>query len=171
MHACMHCPASYCWPSGSEWWINYTAASYLTVDYESYFPPEVSSVSWYPTCPYPYVEATTPRQGEPVAIRAIVHGSDLESVQLSYRANGGNWWNTSCTSGLPGSWFAYIPGQLGNTTVEFFVTVYDSIGETDASSLYTYVVQSLLVGDIDGDGDVDIFDIVMAATNYGKTYP
>jgi hypothetical protein len=30
-----YCPASYCWPAGSTWWINYTAASYLTIDYNA----------------------------------------------------------------------------------------------------------------------------------------
>ena len=35
-----YCPASYCWPAGSMWWINYTAASYLTVDYVADPEPE-----------------------------------------------------------------------------------------------------------------------------------
>jgi hypothetical protein len=27
------CPAAYCWPAGSTWWVNYTAASYINVNY------------------------------------------------------------------------------------------------------------------------------------------
>jgi len=33
-------PGSWNWPAGSEWWINYTAASYLTVDYDA--EPEIT---------------------------------------------------------------------------------------------------------------------------------
>jgi hypothetical protein len=29
------CPAAYCWPAGSEWWINYTAVPYMTIDYNT----------------------------------------------------------------------------------------------------------------------------------------
>jgi hypothetical protein len=36
-------------------------------------------------------------------------------------------------------------------------------------ALQGYTVRSLLPGDIDGDGDVDIFDIVAAANNYGDS--
>jgi hypothetical protein len=29
------CPAPWCWPAGSMWWINYTAASYMTIEYDA----------------------------------------------------------------------------------------------------------------------------------------
>jgi hypothetical protein len=29
------CPNPWCWPAGSGWWVNYTAASYLTIDYNA----------------------------------------------------------------------------------------------------------------------------------------
>lgn len=31
------------WPQGSEWWVNYTAASYLTVDYNAIAPPTIDA--------------------------------------------------------------------------------------------------------------------------------
>jgi hypothetical protein len=34
------------WPSGTEWWINYTAASYVTVDYKADFDPRPYSVEF-----------------------------------------------------------------------------------------------------------------------------
>jgi hypothetical protein len=30
-----YCPDTYCWPVNSTWWVNYTAASYLTIDYNA----------------------------------------------------------------------------------------------------------------------------------------
>jgi len=29
------CPAEYCWPDGTEWWLNYTAVPYMTIDYNT----------------------------------------------------------------------------------------------------------------------------------------
>jgi hypothetical protein len=29
------CPADYCWPDGTEWWINYTAVPYLDINYNT----------------------------------------------------------------------------------------------------------------------------------------
>jgi hypothetical protein len=30
-----YCPAAYCWPAGTEWWINYTATVYFDIDYNT----------------------------------------------------------------------------------------------------------------------------------------
>ena len=38
---CLGCPGD--WPPGSEWWINYTAASYLTVNYDTPTLPAASA--------------------------------------------------------------------------------------------------------------------------------
>lgn len=74
-------------------------------------------------------------------------------------------WNAS--SGL---WETSIPGYPGNCSVEFFVISRDVAGNLAVGVTHGYVVRSLLVGDVDGDGDVDIFDLVRVAGNYGESW-
>jgi len=139
-------------------------------------PPEIVSVEWIPACPYPFVPAITPRQGEPVVVNANVSeetgGSGLDFVQLSYRADGGEWWNMSMKFNATSSlWTSIIPGQLSNTTVEFFITALDTNENMNTTELFSYEVRYVMAGDLDGNGEVDIYDIVMVANNYGKIYP
>lgn len=51
---CIDLPSD--WPAGSEWWVNYTAASYLTVDYNACLPSSspVADFTEYPKRPYVY---------------------------------------------------------------------------------------------------------------------
>lgn len=66
---------------------------------------------------------------------------------------------------------AFLVCTLSPSTVEFFLTAVDDSNNIQESAMYFYVVQHLLTGDIDGDGDVDIFDVVRVTVNYGKEYP
>ena len=71
----------------------------------------------------------------------------------------------NATSGLRG---AVIPGIPGNCNIEFFVAAQDFMENFEVGEIQSYSVRSLFLGDIDGDGDVDIFDMVRMASNYGQ---
>ena len=50
----------------------------------------------------------------------------------------------------------------------FFIRAKDNSGNYGNSSLYSYTVKSLILGDANRVGKVDIMDIAMVAINFGK---
>jgi hypothetical protein len=128
------------------------------------------SITLIPTCPEPFVNSSTPRCWEPVYVTAKPLTSGVENAILSYRVDGSEWWNTTMiyneTNGL---WSTTIPGQPGNSAVEFFLTAYDKTGNKKTTQSYSYAVKDLIVGDLNGDGTVNIIDIATVARNFGKT--
>lgn len=150
--------------------IGSSSNTYFTVDTA---PPTFEAVSWIGLSPYPYVPSPIIRAGEPALVTAtITDPSGVPQVTICYRVDNGSWWNGTMTYNSTDSlWTCTLPGQIGEQTVEFFITAYDTFEQTASTPLYSYDTYSLLIGDVDGDGDVDIFDIVKAAGNYGKTLP
>jgi hypothetical protein len=139
-------------------------------------PPQITSVQWIPTCPYPLVLSSTPRQGEPIEVRANVieeaEGSGINYVRLIYRADADLWQNATMSyNSTLGLWTTILPGQRGNATVEFYITASDNAGNLAASYLHSFSVKALITGDINGDGAVTILDVVLCTANYGKTQP
>jgi hypothetical protein len=69
-------------------------------------------------------------------------------------------------------WTQTIPGQSNNTdAVEFFIQAYDNLGNMEISSLCTFQIKHLLPGDMNGNGSVDLSDLVIMAQHYGQSYP
>jgi len=62
----------------------------------------------------------------------------------------------NATSGL---WIILLPGQIGNVTIEFYIKAYDKAGSTIISSTHSWETKSLVLGDLDADGDVDEDDL------------
>jgi hypothetical protein len=170
-----------------------------SVDYSDWLPvppqpidrdaPEIASIVWKRTRPLnqddPY-DATAlwpqPRINEPVRVYVNVTDdtspvpSGVDKVLLSYRVNVGEWWNTTLTlvmmyNATSGNWTALIPPQPANSTVEFFIQAYDKAGNSNMSSGKPYQVKNLPIGDVNGDGKVDIKDILQVAKKYGQTDP
>jgi hypothetical protein len=112
-----------------------------------------------------------PRQWEPVLVEANVSneaGVSGAVVELSFRVNSSVWWNMSMAfNATTGLWTTTIPGQPGNSTVEFLIQAYNNAGNA-TSSTYTYNVKALLPGDINGDGVVDSSDLYIFGLNWGK---
>ena len=133
------------------------------------WPNDHMRIHWTPTSLYP-VPSSVPRQGEPVLVTAsvIVDSNETNSVILSYRVDEGEWWNTTMEYTQPCNlWACTIPGQSGNTTVEFYIYSYDHVGNIIPSSVYSYEVLSLFESDVNGDGKVRVDDILKVATDFG----
>lgn len=112
------------------------------------------------------------RPGEPVYVTAnVTDDREVAVVQLFYRIDGECWNTTMVYNETSCLWATVIPGQLGNTSVEFFIYGRDSVGNEAASSVYSYNVKRLIIGDLDGDGDVDLYDAVTLLTHYGQKDP
>jgi len=134
-------------------------------------PLTIHAVNYVPTCPYPFVNSSVPRQGEPVYVEANITGlTEYGKVLISYRSSGSPWWNTTLTYNTTSTlWETVIPGQAGNATVEFFIRAFNDVRSIETSPFYSFAVKSLFAGDINGDGKVNILDAIVLAGNFGKT--
>jgi hypothetical protein len=136
-------------------------------------PPEILSVEWTPTCPYPYLPSNQTRVNEPTQITANVtepvSESGVANVQLSYRVDSGEWWNTTMTYNMTtGLYTTTIPGQLGNSTIDFLLTASDNSGNMIQTSVCTFNVKALIAGDIDGDGHVFLYDLTILGSHWDE---
>jgi len=141
---------------------------------EDYTSPTIYEVEWTPTAPFPFVPSSVPRKGEPIHTVANVSeeagGSGLDYVMLSYRVDSNPWSNTTMMFNLTSQlWEATIPGQLGNTTVEFHIIAYDNAKNAATSSTHSYDVRALPTADINGDGIVNMLDLYIAAIHFSET--
>lgn len=129
------------------------------------------AVGWRPTCPLPYVPSNITRADEPTLVEANV-SSPINAMHLSYRVDGGEWWNTSTKyNATMNSWRTEIPGQSNDSrTVEFFVIAYGDSGSLQ-SPTYSFSIRALLGSDINGDGRVDVRDVAYVCKDYGKKGP
>jgi hypothetical protein len=67
------------------------------------------------------------------------------------------------TSGL---WTRIIPAQSGNSTIELFITTCDVAGNWATSSLTSYKVKPLPLGDVNGDGVTNMRDIAFLVLHF-----
>lgn len=135
-------------------------------------PLEILTVDWTPMSPPPYTPTGTPRINEPVQVTADIDDANIDQVELCFRRVGEPWYAVSMVfNSTLGLWIQTIPGQPDPCVIEFRVDVTDHYGRTASSLTYQYTLHLVLTGDIDGDSDVDIFDVVRVASNYGQSYP
>jgi hypothetical protein len=130
--------------------------------------PQINNVSMFGTSPPPYVHSNETRTNEPVVVKANV--SNAAQVLLKFSKQSEDWFNVSMVyNASEDLWVQTIPGQVNSCTVNFMVEALDMYGFGTSSILYSYDVKGLFAGDINGDGQVDIFDAILLAANYGKT--
>lgn len=170
-------PQYYCFDSFLvQKWCDQEPA-HSTWQMEQTISPRIFTVAWIPANPYPYIENySLPRQWEPFLIVANISddagGSGLSLVRVCYRVDSSEWWNTTLAfNATTGFWTTKIPGQPGGSLVEFFVAATDKAGNTNVSGVDSYYAKILLLGDLNGDGKVDLKDVYMVHRNYGKTSP
>ena len=156
---------------------NWAESATYSYTIEDFVPPSIVTVNWKPTNPWPYVPSNVTRTNEPTLITANVtepiNASGTQGVMLCYEVDAGGWWNTTMTyNATTQLWIQTIPGQPNSTnTVEFFIQAYDNVGNMNTSSIYNYQINHLLLGDVNGDGKVDMRDIGTVARHFGEHYP
>lgn len=136
-------------------------------------PPEIVSVTCTPACPPPLVSSSIPRDGESACVQAAVDdASGVAEVLLRFRADSGEWWNSTMNlNATTNLWTAIIPGYSGGAMIEFCLEAFDAVGNRKTGSTYDYVVIVLMPGDINGDGVVDVHDLRLLGKDYGETSP
>jgi hypothetical protein len=135
--------------------------------------PQIQNISLTPTCPYPFVPSNSTRANEPVLVTANVTdalgASNISAVLLYYRANAEDWWNTTMTyNTTSGLWARMIPGQLGNSTIELFISAGDVGGNWATSSVTNFTVKPLPLGDVNGDGVTNMRDIAFLILHFNE---
>jgi hypothetical protein len=135
--------------------------------------PNIVSVDCISTRPYPYVSSNVTRTNEPTMITANVsqpiNGNAITMVSLFYRINSGEWWNHTMTLNTTSNlYFALIPAQQGNSSVDFYITASDQNGNASSSSIYTFTVKTLPAGDVNGDGVINMRDITFDIIHFNE---
>jgi len=133
--------------------------------------PQIVSVVFAPMNPPTYVQSNTTRSNVPVLVTANVTEPDrVNNIVLCYEADNSSWWNTTMTyNSTTQMWTQAVPGQPNSVdAVHFFIQVYNDLGDVQTSTIMTYAIQHLPLGDINGDGKVDIRDIAVVAKHFGE---
>lgn len=161
----------YAYNSSIQNWAESSTYSYTVSDNIS---PNVSFVGLQGTSPYPLAPSTNIRQGEPFTVTANASdiGSGINYVMISYENNvtsQGRWTNTTMAyNSTTGLYSAILLGQPSGATVLLFITAYDNAENQATSSTTVFLVQTQVPGDINGNGVVDLTDLVILALHYGQ---
>lgn len=166
------------WPAGSEWWVNYTAASYLTIDYNAFAPPVVDAIvdifpdalnllsqgTWF----FCNIELPKTYNACNIAVSSIRLNNTIP-VNLAAPVEIGDYDNDNASDLM----IAFNRTELIEYVISKGVT-YGNITLTLAGKLHkigsfngsvTLKVSSL-IGDVNCDKIVDISDIILASKSY-----
>ena len=123
------------WPAGSEWWINYTAASYLTVDYD---------IESQPVEPEPYI--THPLNGSligdsvlNISVVEMNLALNIVSTTFEHSTDGLNWTTINVDSyGLDGWGTTWNLSELSEGSYFVKTTMTNNVTQTgeDTSQIY-----------------------------------
>ncbi len=154
---------------------NYAESVIFNYTIKDFKPPDIIGIMSRPLSPDPYVDSGIARQYEPTLISANVtepaDASGVSNVILSFTADGVTWTTTLPYNATTGLWSAQIPGYQANTHCRFWISAIDKAGNSRTSDIYGFDVQQLPVGDVNGNGIVDIYDVIIVASHFGQHYP
>lgn len=167
------------WPAGSEWWVNYTAASYLTVDYNAIAPPVINAtLDIYPNglnlhskgkWVFGHIELPEGHNASDIAVSTIMLNNTVP-VDLAAPVEVGDYDNDNVSDLMitfnRTEIVKYIISRgtsYGNVTL---ICKGDFHKMASFTGSVTVKVSSLL-GDVNCDGIVDIYDVVMMLSIYG----
>ena len=173
---CIECP--YDWPAGSEWWVNYTAVSCLTVDYNA-FAPLVSDAKlsirpnalnlqskgkWF--CGH--IEFSQYHDVKNIDISTLLLNKTA-SVDSKAPIEIGDCDNDT----LPDLTVSFNRTEITQLIVSENITngnvVLAATGEPyriNSFNGHDAILVSSLIGDVNCDGTVNIYDIILASTSY-----
>lgn len=104
-----------------------------------------------------------------VNVSEPVNASGVKEVLLSFRNGSPNWWNTTMSyNNATGLWTVALGVRLiANQTIEYRITATDKAGNSAIVSII-YQAPQWWIADLNCDGVVDIFDIVIIALQFGE---
>jgi len=172
-------PTPWDWPAGSEWWVNYTTASYLTVDYNAVAPPVINvTLDIHPDAlnlqskgkwVFCYIEFHERYNVSDIDVSTIML-NDTVPIDLAAPIEVGDYDNDSVSDLMIAfnrtEIVEYIISKgvtYGNVTLAFTGKL-DKIVSLRGSDA---IEVSSLVGDVNCDGEVDLYDLVMMLSIYG----
>jgi hypothetical protein len=170
---------SWDWPAGSEWWVNYTAASYLTVDYTAIAPPVIhatldispnalnlqSKGEWF----FSHIELPEGHNPSNIDVSTILLNNTVP-VDLAAPIVVGDYDNDNVSDLMitfnRTEIVEYIISK-GITCGNVTLTVTGELHKIGSFRGSDSMKVSSLVGDVNCDGIVDLYDVVMMVSIYG----
>ena len=167
------------WPAGSEWWVNYTAASYLTVDYTAIAPPVIhatldispnalnlqSKGEWF----FSHIELPEGHNPSDIDVSTILLNNTVP-VDLAAPIVVGDYDNDNVSDLMitfnRTEIVEYIISK-GITCGNVTLTVTGELHKIGSFRGSDSMKVSSLVGDVNCDGIVDLYDVVMMVSIYG----
>lgn len=164
-------PGSWNWPPGSEWWINYTAASYLTIDYTR--APDIA-ITDLRTSKIGCSPLETVGEGYPIEINVTVENqggyTETFNTTIFVDSSAVGWQNVTLhpfeKRTLSLTWNTTGVAKSNYSISAKADTVPGETDTADNTKAYGFSVFVTIPGDVDGDRDVDIFDIVRIVSVY-----
>jgi len=174
---CYECP--YDWPAGSEWWVNYTAASYLTIDYNAIAPPVINTtVDMHPNALnlqskgkriFGHIELPEGYNVSDIGISTIMLNNTIP-IDLTVLAEVGDYDNDSVSDLMIAFNRTEIVEYLISKGVTYGKATLTLTGRLHRIAFFrgsATIEVSSLVGDANCDRTVDLYDVAMMLSIYG----
>jgi hypothetical protein len=173
---CYECP--YDWPAGSEWWINYTSASCLTVDYNAFAPIAIdATLSIHPNAlnlesvgkwSFGHIEFAQYHDVNDIDVSTLLLNSTV-SVDSRAPAEIGDYDNDTILDLTVSFNRTEITQFIALENITDGYVILAATGELSRINSFNgrdAIWVSSLIGDVNCDGAVNIYDVILASTSY-----